>query len=57
MNNQPPPTPQGEPLDRDTLLALAEVDALDLEAAAEWWDTHATDDWRGVLDGEPVDDE
>jgi len=63
MNNQTPPPNRnnrrvrGEPLDPDDLRAFADIDAADIESAAAWWNTHATDDWRGALDTEPIDDE
>jgi len=47
---------RGEPLDLDTLLDFAIVDPADVESAAQWWDEHASPEWVGVLDSEPVDD-
>lgn len=56
MNPQQPkqePQIKGEPLDAETLLALAEIDIQDIESAAEWWDNNASDEWRGALDSNP----
>lgn len=39
----------------DELLNFAQIDPGDLEAAAEWFDEHATPTWRGALDGETGD--
>lgn len=47
---------RGEPLPLDELLAFAEIDELDVEFAAEWWDKHASPEWRGALDEPPVED-
>jgi hypothetical protein len=49
-------TIRGEPLDEDDLLNMAEVDGEDVESAAEWWDIHASPDWVGALDNEPVNE-
>lgn len=48
------PRIQGEPMPLDELLDIAEIDAGDVESAAEWWDEYATDDWIGALDVEPT---
>lgn len=44
----------GEPLDIELLLNFAEVTALDMESAIQWWDENASDDWIGVLDSTPT---
>lgn len=54
MNNQQPSSVIGAPLDVEFLLELATIDELDLEAAAEWWDTYASISWVGALDVEPI---
>ena len=48
---------RGEPLDLDTLLDFAQIDAVDIESAAEWWDNGASADWVGALDSEPIEGE
>lgn len=49
--------PEGQrPLDDEILMAMAEIDEDDLEAAAEWWDRYASPDWVGALDAEPSDE-
>jgi len=40
----------GEPLPEDELLAIAEIDTLDIDEALEWWDEYASDDFVGALD-------
>lgn len=45
---------QGEPLELDILLDFATIDLADIESASEWWDTHASPEWVGALDKEPV---
>ena len=55
--NRPPNNIRGEPLPLDDLLDFATIDAADIENAAEWWDEHASPDWIGALDAEPVDDD
>jgi hypothetical protein len=42
---------QGEVLPLDDLLNFAIIDPGDLEAAAQWFDEHATPTWTGALDG------
>ena len=54
---QPPPNFRGAPLDLDTLLDFAQIDPADIESAAEWWDNHASAEWVGALDSEPVEGE
>ncbi len=46
---------RGEPLDLDILLDFATVDLADVESAAQWWDEHASPEWVGALDSEPID--
>ncbi len=48
------PSIQGEPLDLETLLDFATVDTADIESAILWWDEHASEQWIGVLDSEPI---
>lgn len=62
MNNQKPPKKtddraniQGEPLPLDELLSMAEIDADDIESAAQWWDDNASEGWEGALDAQPDD--
>lgn len=52
-NEQPdksPPPEMGERLTLDELLELADVDAADLDEAIVWWDEHASETFKGVLD-------
>lgn len=44
----------GEPLDIELLLNFAEVTALDMESAIQWWDETASDDWIGALESTPT---
>ena len=53
----PPPNFRGAPLDLDTLLDFAQIDPADIESAAEWWDNHASAEWVGALDSEPLEGE
>lgn len=46
---------RGEPLELDVLLDFATIDPEDVEAAAEWWDNHASPKWIGALDNRPVE--
>ena len=49
------PSIQGEPLDLDELLDFAEIDLEDIESASLWWDEHASPEWVGALDSEPIE--
>jgi hypothetical protein len=40
----------------DELLDIAEINAEDIESAAEWWDEYASPDWVGALDVEPTEE-
>ena len=53
----PQPDIQGDPLDLETLLDFAQIDPADIESAADWWDNHASAEWVGALDSEPITDE
>lgn len=48
------PRIQGDPMPLDELLDIAEIDAEDVESAAEWWDEYASADWIGALDVVPT---
>jgi hypothetical protein len=48
------PKIRGEVLDLETLLDFATVSASDIASAAEWWDEHASAEWVGALDSEPI---
>ena len=56
MSEPPAPDIRGEPLDLDTLLDFAQIDAADIESAAEWWDNGASAEWIGALDSEPLEE-
>lgn len=53
--NEPPTNDEmpdfGEPMDLDDLLQLAELDEADMDASAAWWDEHASNTFKGALDG------
>lgn len=40
----------GTALPLDELLAMAEIDTMDIDEALEWWDEYASDDFVGALD-------
>lgn len=53
------PQIQGEPLSVEDLIELVGINnlnRLDLEEAAEWWDETASANFVGALDSEPIDD-
>ncbi len=45
----------GEPIDSELLLGFAVVDSSDVESALQWFDDHASEEWRGVLEAKPID--
>lgn len=53
--NASPRKIQGQPMPLEELLEIAEIDADDVESAAEWWDEYASEDWIGALDVEPTE--
>jgi hypothetical protein len=50
IQNPIPESPNGEPLDQDTLQDFANLSLSDVETALEWWATHTSDGWAGALD-------
>lgn len=52
---------QGEPIPYEELLALMgiddQVDPSEIESAIIWWDRHASVNFIGALDSEPVEGE
>jgi hypothetical protein len=45
----------GEPLDLDTMLNFAKINMVDIEGAILWWDEHASENFVGALEAEPID--
>jgi hypothetical protein len=56
MENRKPQTPVnfGQPLDPEYLENFAEVDAIDMESAIEWFDENASPEWAGALENKPI---
>lgn len=46
----PPVHPVDELIPLEELLAFAEIDENDPDAALRWWDDNAPEEWRGALD-------
>lgn len=44
------PKIEGSPVPLDELLAMADITEEDIIAAQEWWNAHASKEWKGALD-------
>lgn len=55
LNRNPLTRPFGEPLELDVLLDFADdIDEADIDSACDWFDEHASDEWVGALENEPI---
>jgi hypothetical protein len=48
--NEKPRRDFGEPIDLELLLGFADIDENDIPTALDWWDEHASEEWKGALE-------